>query len=149
MRILLIEDDTHKATHISDHLHDSLSGDILIKTVRSYQSGLQAVMTEPWDTVLLDMSLPTYDITPTEDGYRFDAFAGRNILFEMKRKNIVCRVIVITQYDTLGEGLDRVTLEELRQQLKDAFPDSYKGAVYYSSSETNWKEALVALIGQT
>jgi len=148
VKILLIEDDTHKATHISDHLHGNLSGDISIRTVRSYQSGLQAIMTEPWDIVLLDMSLPNYDISPTEDGYRFDAFAGRNILFEIKRKNVVCRVIVITQYDTLGEGQDRLTLGELRNQLKEMFPDSYKGAVYYSSSETNWKDALVALIGQ-
>jgi DNA-binding response OmpR family regulator len=149
VRILLIEDDTHKATHISSHLYDKLQGDIFITTVRSYQSGLQAVMTEPWDVVLLDMSLPTYDITPTEDGYRFDAFAGRSILSEMKRKNVVCRVIVITQYNTLGEGQDRVTLDELSQQLKDTFPDSYKGAVYYSSSETNWKDALIALMGRT
>lgn len=146
MKILLVEDDLHKAQHIRDHIKNSYGEKITIKTARSYQTGLHAVMTESYDTILLDMSLPNYDISASEDGYHFDAFAGRNILSEMKRKNIVSNVVIITQYDTLGEGEDRMTLDELREQLSNMFPGLYKGAVYYSSGETNWKDALIAQI---
>ncbi len=142
MRFLLIEDDMHKTQHIIDHISSTFGNKISVDKVRSYQSGLEAIMTQTYDLVLLDMSLPNYDLSPTEDGYRFDAFAGRNILSEMKRKNKKTRVVVITQYVTLGDGADRMTLQELRDQLSREYPDSYRGAVYYSSSETNWKDSL-------
>jgi hypothetical protein len=93
------------------------------------------------------MSLPVFDISPEEDGFQVDPYSGRNILLEMKRKNIQIPTAVITMFETFGEGSDFMTLGELDKDLAVKFPSIYKGTIYYNSSERNWKESLNKLIG--
>ena len=103
-------------------------------------------MSENFDFVLLDMSLPTFNITQEEDGYQVDPYSGRNILAEMKRKNVQVKTAVITMYETIGEGDDLITLDELDRELRQEYPGIYCTAIYYNSSEVNWKESLRLLL---
>ena len=104
-------------------------------------------MQNSFDFVLLDMSLPTFDIRQGEDGFQVDAFAGRELLTEMDRKGVKVDTAVITMFETFGEGGDLMTLEELDKELVQKFPSVYRGAIYYNSSEINWKESLRKLLG--
>jgi len=108
---------------------------------------MKQLMHDSFDFVLLDMSLPTFDIRQGEDGFQVDAFAGREILTEMDRKGVRVSTAVITMFETFGEGGDLMTLDELHKELAQKFPSVYRGAIYYNSSEIKWKESLGKLLG--
>ena len=145
MRILLIEDDINKMQSIAAEIC-RIRGDAEIIEAKSYQSGMRNLVSQSFDLVLLDMSLPTFDINQDEDGFQVDAFAGRNILAEMDRKGVNVKTAVITMFETFGDGDDLMTLEELDSDLAQRYPGIYCGAIYYNSSEVNWKDSLRKLV---
>ena len=144
MRILIIEDDNDKMQRIAKEIRAILKG-VQLTEARSYQSGIHNIMTDKFDFLLLDMSLPVFDISSEEDGFKVDAFSGRNILAEMSRKEVFVPTAIITMFETFGEGADLMTLQELDKDLKEKYPAVYRGAIYYNSSEINWKESLKKL----
>ncbi len=144
MRILIIEDDSNKMGRIANEVRE-IRKDAQITEARSYQSGVRSLMSEQFDFLLLDMSLPIFDISFEEDGFQVDPFSGRNILTEMIRKNVLVPTAVITMFETFGEGSDLMTLEELDKDLGEKYAAIYRGAIYYNSSEINWKESLKKL----
>ena len=144
MKVLLIEDDLNKIRRIAAEIH-GVRTDVEITEARSYRSGMQYLMADVFDLVLLDMSLPTFDINEDEDGFQVDPFAGQSILAEMDRRNIKVRTVVITMFETFGEGNDLMTLSELDRDLGEKYPQLYCGAIYYNSAEVAWKESLKKL----
>ncbi|MBT5305229.1 MAG: response regulator [Candidatus Scalindua sp.] len=144
MRILIIEDDTNKMRRIANEVR-KIRKNVHLTEVRSYQNGVRSLMSDQFDFLLLDMSLPIFDISTEEDGFQVDPFSGRNILAEMNRKNVLVPTVVITMFETFGEGSDLMTLEELDKELSEKYPLIYRGKIYYNSSEINWKEALKKL----
>lgn len=141
MDILIVEDDENKLYQISEIL--SADSDITLVARRSYQSGLKEIISNHYDLIVLDMSMPTYDKTPSEPGGRFRKFAGKEILSEIIRRKIVTKALLVTGFDFFGEGSTFITLKELNQRLTDAFPAIYLGSVFYNASETNWAEELM------
>jgi CheY-like chemotaxis protein len=145
MNILLVEDDPHKAQRISSFLAQARP-DLEVAIARSYQSGLQRIMEDNFSLILLDMSLPTYEIGPGESGFDSPSFAGEEILEEMDRKGVSAKVVIVTQFETFGEGDNLTTLPELVERLSSRFPDLFQRAVFYSPGESTWtKELLEAL----
>ena len=147
MEILLIEDDPNKAQQIILFLkEDLISSAITYK--RSYQSGLKELYENNFDLVLLDMSLPTYDISPGEDAYKFRHIAGYDILFELKRKRKFAKVIIMTQFERFGEGKQYISLTDLKMILRKEFPDNYLVTIFYHPGRTTWKEELIKYINK-
>ncbi len=143
--ILIIEDDVNKSADIRavvlgfSHL---ISLEVSIIEKRSYHSGLSEILQQDYDLVLLDMTLPTFDITHNEDGFKINPFAGRDILAEMKRKRRFIPVVVVTMFETLGNDDDFVTLSELNCSLEKEYNEFYTGFIYYNSSVNNWRDEL-------
>ncbi len=145
MNYLLIEDDQHKSKQIIDFLKENnIVLDIELR--RSYQSGLKEIITKNYDLVLLDMQLPNFDIKPGEDGYKFRKLAGIDILKELIRKKKNCKVIVITQFETFGEGEFYIDLKDLKLMLKSEFKNLYIDTVFYSPNNSLWQKELSELI---
>jgi len=142
MKVLLIEDDKNKIAQIVQVLSSSV-GPPDLECAYPYRSGLKAILERDYDAIILDMSLPTYDVTETEAGFQFRPFAGREILSEMKRKRRVSKTVVLTQFETFGAGSDTTTLKELTQELQQEFAGIFIGTIYYNASETNWKTELI------
>ena len=145
LKILIVEDDENKRSQIYDFVN-SIHSSYIIKTARSLQSGLRAIIEGEINLIILDMTLPTFDINVNEHGGRPQAYAGREILRQMDRRNIHTPVIVVTQFDRFGEGNDVLTLTELDAQLKTAHSTNYKGSVYYNVTLEGWKEELRKLM---
>lgn len=141
MKILIIEDDTNKLKQIEVFLTENFS-EVEIMDARSYQSGLKKLHEGSFDFVLLDMSLPTYDIKSGEDGYRFRRLAGQEILSELKRRRKEDRVIVVTQFETFGEGDNYIDLKDLKAMMEKDFIPNYLGTVYYNPGQNVWKTEL-------
>lgn len=145
MKVLLVEDDEEKYLQLLDFAQEELKAQVTV--ARSRQSGVAALLRDQFDLILLDMTMPTYDVAPVvEDGGRSQAYAGRDILQQMERRGITSKVIVVTQLDRFGQAEDELTLEALDAQLEAAFPEIYVGAVYYSARYAGWREALKSVV---
>jgi len=141
MKILIVEDNRQKL----NYLQTFISGEIPqgeVRSQRSYQSGLDEALHWKPDLIILDMSMPTYDTSPTESGGRPRSYGGRDILREISRKRLKSKAIVVTGFETFGEGEEVRTLEELRAGLAQQFPANYVTTVFFSSAETTWQEQL-------
>ena len=142
MRILIVEDDQNKLKQLSSFIQKHRPQSDLVFQ-RAYQSGLAAVLSEAFDLVILDMSMPTYDQSPSETGGRQRAFAGKEILRQMQRKGIKAPVIVVTQFTRFGEGEEAISLTELVRELKGANFPNYRATIYYSPEAANWETELL------
>lgn len=141
MRLLIVEDDENKRTQLTAFISVRFP-EADISTARSFQSGLRQIVTGSFDLIILDMSMPTFDVGVDEDGGRPQVYAGREILRQMDRRKIVVPVVIVTQFETFGEGDASLTLQQLAAQLKIAHPHTYFGAVYYNAAYEDWKEEL-------
>lgn len=141
MKIILVEDDDYKANQIKEFL-ECLDCEVIIK--KSFKSGMQSLIHASWDFVLLDMTIPSFEYSNLHSNSRNRKFGGRDILNEMKRKNIMIPTVVITQYSVFGE--EETTLEELNNELLQNYSDIYKGIVFYNASVLDWQESLLNII---
>jgi CheY-like chemotaxis protein len=141
MKLLLIEDDENKQTQIAVFLSANLPA-VALAYARSYQTALKRLLAEEFDVVLLDMTIPTFDVTDVDDGGRPQAYGGREVLRQMDRRGILTPVFVVTQFDRFGEHRNALTLEQLDMALRGEHPRIYRGAVHYDSSLEAWKHEL-------
>jgi len=146
MKILVIEDDENKRNQILHFLQDTFPL-AKIEIAKSLQTGLKAIIRVGPDLILLDMTMPTFDIGGPEDGGRPQPLGGREILRQMARRKITVPTIVVTQFDKFGEGAHALTIEELHSQLRSAHTGTYVGFVYYNAALEGWKQELGSLIG--
>jgi CheY-like chemotaxis protein len=140
MKVLIIDDSDYKLDTLSAFFNKR---DATVTIRRSYQSGLKELLQQPHDLVVLDMTMPTFDKTPTEQGHRFRPYAGLEILSEMKRKKILAPTIIVTQFDTFPNGED---LETLKAKLKRDFANLYIGTIYYDASSNDGMADLEQLV---
>lgn len=140
MKILIIEDDPNKLDALTNFLKQYRGAECFTQT--AFQSGLRAILSNAYDLLLLDMSMPVFDTRLGHSGGRSLPLAGRDILFQMKRKRIDLRTIIVTQY----ENFDDISLGELHQNLCNEFPENYVGYVYYNVTQDQWRHELAALL---
>ena len=143
MKVLLAEDDSHKGEQLRGFLKALLPG-ATVTEARSFRSTVRALRREAFDALLLDMSMPVFDITDDEAGGRHDPYAGREVLAEMDRFGVKCPVIVVTQFDRFGSAERGTTLAELDAELVQAYPANYCGYVFFDTISETWREALRA-----
>jgi hypothetical protein len=58
----------------------------------------------------------------------------------MKRYKKTSEVKVITQYNEFDGG--SISIVDLDSELKEKYPNLYKGYIYYKSGQTDWQEHL-------
>lgn len=141
MKVLLVEDDENKRRQVAKTIEAADSA-ATVTEARSLRSGLQCLENERWDFVVLDMSIPAFDITPDETGGRPQALGGRDLLRHMRRLKITSPVVVLTQFDEFGEGQRAMILDELDRLLKREHGSSYLGAIVYNVVYDQWRKAL-------
>lgn len=77
MKILLVEDDEHKMKDIIQYLNQ-IKRDVVIDKAYSVESGVQRAVDNQYDLILLDMTIPNFDITENSDGGKSYKNGGRN-----------------------------------------------------------------------
>jgi CheY-like chemotaxis protein len=141
MKVLLVEDDVNKSDQIAEFLKQ-WQDTIELVQAQSFQSAVKALRDLAPEVLLLDMTLPTFDIRKGERGGRIRTYGGRDVLSEVLRQGITTRAFVLTQFESFGEGHERRTLSELSSELEAEFPGIYYGTIYYHPSEVDWKGKL-------
>ncbi|MCG6272544.1 response regulator [Vibrio vulnificus] len=144
MKVLLVEDSNDKRNLIKDVLIQNPI-DIDINIEESVRGAIDRIDSdEKFDLILLDMSLPLFDITDEiPDGGEAESFGGHEIIEQMSFFNIYTPVIVITHYRTFQGG---TTYEALETELKSSYPDIVKGMIYYDHPSSTWKHELIAYL---
>jgi CheY-like chemotaxis protein len=139
-KILLAEDNEYKKSMLLDFIKKLYPDSEIIES-ESYISTKKIIYSNKLDLILLDMSLPNFDITKDEAGGRPKVFAGRDILSDMLMRNIKIPVIVITQFEIFGD--ERKQLPELIKEIEGNYAEhSYVGTVYYNAADNSWKKDL-------
>lgn len=144
MNILFIEDHPYKQGQILGFLSEIYPFSTVV-TKNSYNSGLKELKEnyEKYKIVLLDISMPNYDISVEESGGDFLPLAGKLILKEMYLREIPTKAIVVTMHGSFEDGTKMIDLDD---QLKNEFKENYSGYVYFSAVSTEWKKQLKNLI---
>ena len=141
MKILIVEDNQYKISQLQDFLSTDFPHiDVTIRN--SYHSGLKEIKKNGfnYNLILLDISMPTYDINPGEQGGTPLSLAGKLILSEMNLRDITTKVIVVTMYENYVDG---TKLIELDKKFNEQFDTNYMGYVYFSPDDTSdWKQNL-------
>ena len=145
MKILIVEDDEGKRRQLINFVKDIFEH-IEVSTAQSLNSALKCIVRSKYELILLDMTIPTFDIDKHEEGGRPRAYGGKDLLSQMDRRNIKTPVIMVTMFDRFGKGKDSLTLKELDDKLKIEHKKNYKGSVYYNSAYDDWKMTLSNLI---
>ncbi|WP_420725616.1 hypothetical protein [Hwanghaeella sp. LZ110] len=141
-KILLVEDESPKLTHISALLQ-KLAPTAHVVTARSVTSALRLIESEEFELLILDMSLPTFDIGERESGGRPQGFGGTEILRHASMAERLGPTIIITGYEGfLREGGEIVNLEILKAELIDEFEEHIVEVLHYNSAYDRWKLAL-------
>ncbi|HDX8940823.1 MULTISPECIES: response regulator [Klebsiella] len=149
--ILLAEDETPKQKHIEKFVK-SYNPNFNIIITRSVNSTLDAIEDNNIDLLLLDMSLPTYEIGDRENGGRPQAFGGINILRSIKLEDIIIPTIVITGYEGFKrnendiEKCVHVDLTQLRDELNNDFPETFLELLHFSSLDKKWELGLLNIL---
>ena len=138
MIIWLIEDDGFKREKLR-RVIDELTLDSEIIEAKSAKSAINLLVGPLPDVIILDMSLPTFDIGPADSGGRPQAFGGIELLRELDRKGIISPVIVVTQYAVFGSADERMTLDQLKQRLAASHKNTFVDLVSYETTSDQWK----------
>ena len=147
MRVLIVEDESPKLAHLEAFIRERYNPEALV-SARSVKGSMGALGSRPFDLVVLDMSLPTFDIASGERGGRPQGFGGRELLRELERLELYPAVVVVTQYPVFSEEGRDISLEELSAELALEFPDTFAGVVYFNNLVGGWKEALQNILSQ-
>lgn len=144
-RILLIEDDRKKSDDIINYISTNFPNSS-IDLKESYHSGLKSLIKDDYNLLLLDMSMPTWDRSPVENGGAYEKFGGMKILKELSRKGRLLPTILITMFDNFGESDNSITLDQMNAVLKSDYSDAYIGSVFYRSDISQWENDLNILL---
>ncbi len=147
MRILIIEDNHSKLKKIKEFLKKNYQ-DISVHDALSYTAGLRRLYDEKWDLILLDMSLPIYDMNLQDSGGDKKSIAGKEIMKRMLHRKIIVPTIVITQFDTFGEN--GITIDSLNNEFKQNLTEIWRGTINYESSlwTSNLKTIMNNILGE-
>ena len=146
MKILIVEDDHDKIEKIKEFLEEKYGSKATVVISESLRSALYKIQTiNDFDLVILDMSLPNFDINRQEPlGGTPESFAGKELMAQMSLRGLKIPVVVLTQYSVFDEG--KITLDELKSEFANDFKDFYLGSVYYNAAVDGWKVELSAMI---
>ena len=143
IHILLVEDEAPKRAHVEKYLK-SLDQEVVIGIAKSVNSALDALENELPDLLILDMSLPTFDVGGRENGGRPQGVGGIEILRYMTMSEMYCPTIVITGYEAFQQDTGKtVDLSQIRAELAEEFPQLVMSVLHYNSTYQEWKIELM------
>lgn len=141
--VLIVEDDEFKRENIADCIATRIAG-VNLLYARSIVGSLQQIESDGCiDLIILDMSLPTYDVSPDETGGRPQGFGGLTVMQHLDALDRTTPVLVVTQFLSFEQGEEMLEIDDLKQTLTDDYPALFIGLIQYSGGSNNWKDELV------
>jgi hypothetical protein len=137
MRVVIVEDDRRKAERLFSAVSDIID-QAEIREARSYQSGLPLVLDFKPELLILDMSIPNFDVEPGVRSGKPRPLGGYDLLRKLRRRGFAVKTVVVTQLDHFGDGGNELTFKELSAKCSVEFHESFIGCVYYGQASSAW-----------
>jgi CheY-like chemotaxis protein len=144
MKILIAEDESPKLAHLIAFVERHLDGQLLI--ARSVRTAIDIIESQTPDLILLDMSLPTFEVSPGEPGGRPQGWGGAEVLRYMEYLDLSSNVVVVTQYEAFPTAGGTVDLSHLSGELAAEHPTLFRGVIHYTALNEEWQSVLLSLI---
>jgi CheY-like chemotaxis protein len=106
MSNILIANDTNDILQKIKKYLKSKNSDFKLYSSKSYQQTLKVLEERDIDYLILDMTMPTYEIAIHEDGGSFRRNAGIDILNRIKLYEIDVRVLLLTRLELFYDSID-------------------------------------------
>lgn len=148
MRVLLIEDEEHKAVDLTERLLASGVEKSNLVHVSGVRQAVLEVMKNQFDLIVVDMALPTFTASNDEGsgGGTAQAVGGIEILRALENAALKPRIIIVTQYPDIIVSGKRIKLSQAGRVLSQKYGQSVLGAVLYSYKTPEWAEIFDALL---
>ncbi len=138
MSILLVEDDDFKAADLKKVVHELLP-DVKMSSAISVTSALKALSRETFNLVILDMSLPTFDLSGPGGGGSPQAQGGVEVLRLAKHLKRQASFIVVTQYPDIEIDGREIALESAAKTLSEKFSMPILKCILYEFDSDYWR----------
>ena len=141
MQVLLVEDDEFKAADLIRLLQERLNGGVLTRAA-SVTSALRALTTSTFELIILDMSLPTFDLSGPGGGGSPQGQGGIEVLRRARRLKATSEYIIVTQYPDIEIEGSEVPLNQAAERLSVHFKLRVKACLPYEFDRDDWQEAF-------
>jgi CheY-like chemotaxis protein len=141
MKILLVEDDEFKAADITKVLADSLPRAGVLRAM-SVTSAMRAINSDAFALIILDMSLPTFELSGPGGGGSPQGQGGLEVLRLARRLQNPSPFIVVTQYPDIEIDRVDVPLSAASKALRAHFEVDVKACLLYEFDGDNWRPPL-------
>lgn len=145
MRVLLIEDEDPKLAGILRYLNEHHPS-FEVSVCRSVKTGLASLKSSLPNLLLLDMSLPTFDISEREPGGRPQGFGGIEIVRYLDSIDASVPTIVLSAYEAFARDGKNIQLKTLGSELMRDYPSLISGIVYFNPIHGVWGAELTEAI---
>lgn len=142
--VLLVEDDPHKCEQISNEIRANCDATVVV--AQSVSEAKHLLRSRRFQLVVLDMSLPTYSIGPSETGGNPQVFGGRELLDYLDFLEVPDPAVVITQFQRFDSGVEDMTIGSLQAELQVSHHSRLKSVIFYSVVSEAWRGALGAVL---
>ena len=149
MKVLIVEDELSKKENIISLLVENFN-DVEIFTAMSVRSAKAELKKNlDFDCLILDMSLPTFDIGKDEFGGRPQGFGGKEVIRQILRERKNIPILVVTAYEAfsnpnfMDENTKDITLDELKLQLEAYSANLRIKVIKYNTLMDDWKAKVL------
>lgn len=139
--LLIVEDDEYKATDLIKTVNVGAEVND-IQRAASVTSALRAISGSHFDLVILDMSLPTFDISGPGGGGSPQGQGGVEVLRLASRLDNKSPFVVVTQYPDIEVDGHEVALDNAPRVLSQKFGVQVLGCLLYEFDDDSWREPL-------
>lgn len=147
MNILIADDELPKLSKIEELLKEHFP-EADIKHARSVRSAIDSMLGCIPDLLILDMSLPTFDVGAGEPGGRPQGFGGIEVLRHMDFHEILSPVLVVTQYPAFFERGEAIDLETIGSRLSEEHTANFRGCIFYAPLNDEWRDKLLTAVSR-
>jgi CheY-like chemotaxis protein len=147
MMVLLVEDDEFKATDLARLLQEHLPTPQVTRAA-SVTSALRAITSDRFDLIVLDMSLPTFDLSGPGGGGSPQGQGGVEVLRLANRMRAEAQYIVVTQYPDIEIDGSDVPLQQAADRLSKRFALRVRACLPYEFDSDDWQHALTQTLSE-
>ena len=147
--LLVVEDDEPKQRSIIGFLSEILRRDVAIVSAESLSSAVAVLSDQNVVFVVVDMSIPTFDLVKDRrGGGQPQGFGGADILRFIQSETETTKSVVLTQYEefVLRRGENRKDPRGLEEALRSELDDRFLGVIHYAGQHGAWRQSLKEIL---
>lgn len=145
MRVLLVEDETHKRDEMKQCVQEIYG--LAPEIVDGVNSAVLEVLNCDYDLIILDMALSTFGDSAEDRKKGHDqAQGGIEVLRALKSANKSTKIIIVTQYPDFYIGGTKVKLKDSVRIVREKYNQTVVGAVLYHYKSKSTLQRIMSIL---